>query len=295
MPRRPPGASTLAPSAAGPRDHASALAQRLLPTRIASRITGRIARLQRPWLKDPLIRAFTRCCAIALEEADPSTPEAYPSLNALFTRALRPGSRPLPADPAALASPCDGTVSAVGVLEKDQLLQAKRHRYTAEELLAGDARAFHGGSFLTLYLAPDDYHRIHMPLRGRLVAERHVPGRLLSVSPRLTRAIPRLFARNERLVTHWKTSLGPMAIVAVGALNVGSIETVWRGVAGTREGAAHEYPSGAGPELQRGEELGRFNLGSTVVLLLPPNAARWNEHLEPGCKLRMGEAVGVAE
>ena len=277
-------------------DRVRAAGHRLLPTRALSWLAGRLARCRWSWVKDPLNRAFAARYRLDLEEAEHADPTAYPSLNALFTRGLNPGARPLPADPGALASPCDGTVSAVGTFDAAALLQAKGVAYPPAELLAGmGGEALGSGAYLTLYLSPQDYHRLHAPLDAVLRTERHVPGRLLTVAPPAVRAVPRLFARNERLVTVWDTAAGPMAVVAVGALHVGSIKTTWPGVAEAARGEAAHYPEGCGPRLARGDELGRFNLGSTVILLLPHGSVRWRADLAPGRRVAMGEPVGELE
>ncbi len=288
----PPSSRTEA--AGGAVERLRGAGHRLLPTRLLSGLTRRVARIRRPAaLKDRLNRLFARRYGLDLGEAERAEPEAYPDLNALFTRALRPGARPLPEDPRALACPCDGTVSAAGHLDGGRLLQAKGLPYEVAELLGGfDPAPFRDGAFVTLYLSPSDCHRFHAPLDARLVAERHVPGRLLTVAPVAVRSIPRLFVRNERHVTRWQTAAGPLAYVPVGAVNVGSIETAWGGEVGDPPGRRRDYPAGQGPAFQRGDELGRFNLGSTVILLLPPGTIRWAQHLAPGRKVRMGEALG---
>ncbi len=279
--------------AAGPADRLRGAGHRLLPTRLLSALTRRLARIRRPALKDRLNRLLVRRHGLDLGEAMAAAPEAYPSLNALFTRALRPGARPLPEDPRALACPCDGTVSAAGHLDGEQLLQAKGLPYTVAELLGGlDPAPFRDGAFVTLYLSPRDYHRFHAPLDARLMAERHVPGRLLTVAPAAVRSIPGLFVRNERHVTCWQTAAGPLAYIPVGAVNVGSIETAWGGEVGDPPGRRRDYPGGQGPRFQRGDELGRFNLGSTIILILPAGTVAWADDLEPGRRVRMGEAIG---
>ncbi|MFW6380213.1 MAG: archaetidylserine decarboxylase [Halorhodospira sp.] len=286
-PRAEPGPS--------PADRLRGIGHRLLPTRLLSQLTRNLARCRWPWLKDRINRFFAERYRLELSEAEHPVPEAYPTFHALFTRALRPDARPLPADPGAVASPCDGTVSAVGCLRHGQLLQAKGIDYSAAALLDGaaDPEAFRDGAFLTLYLSPSDYHRFHAPLDARLVAERHVPGRLLTVAPAAVRSIPGLFLRNERLVTSWESAAGPMAYIPVGALNVGSIETVWGGEAGDPPGHQRSYPGDQAPHLRRGDELGRFNLGSTIILLFGPGTVWWRPDLAPGQRVQMGEPLGT--
>ena len=274
-------------------DRVRAFGHRLLPTRLLSRVTWHVARSPRPWLKNRLNRFLVQRYGLDLSEAEHADPCAYPTFNALFTRALRPGARPLPEDPQALVSPCDGTVSAVGHLRGEQLIQAKGIEYPLSTLLGGlDATPLRDGAFVTIYLSPRDYHRFHAPLAGRLCAERHVPGRLLTVAPCAVRAIRGLFLRNERHVTLWETAVGPVAVIPVGAVNVGSIETVWGGAVADASGLSRDYAPGAGVFLDRGEELGRFNLGSTVILVLPRGAVRWADGLVSGQSVRMGEVLG---
>ncbi len=283
---------TRAEGQASALDRLLALAHSFLPTRALSRFTGVLARSRRPWLKNRLNRFFAERYALDLSEAERPRPEDYPSFNALFTRRLQPGSRPLPEDPGSLVSPCDGTVSAVGYLDGESILQAKGVRYRLPTLLGGLP---HGGltdgAFITIYLSPRDYHRFHAPLALSLESERHIPGRLLTVAPSAVRGIGDLFLRNERLALRWQSDRGPVALVAVGALNVGSIETVWSGVSDAPPGSSHHYAPEEGPRLQRGDELGRFNLGSTLILLLPRKTTDWDPGLVPGTRLRMGQAL----
>ncbi len=274
-----------------------ALLQSLLPQHLLSRLTGWLARRRTPWLKDLLIGGFTRLYDVRPEEAAEPNPAAYPSFNAFFTRALADGVRPMPEDPATLACPVDGTVSQAGRLEAGALIQAKGFRYSLASLVGGEApAALGGGSFATLYLAPSDYHRIHCPAGGRLVEMRYLPGRLFSVNGATVSAIPRLFARNERVVCFFETDFGPMAVVLVGALNVGSIETVWAGQVAPgpdRQAMVWRYPAD-GPDavrLARGAELGRFNLGSTVIVLLPEDGPVLSVGLQPGSTVRLGQPL----
>lgn len=277
-----------------PIDFLRALPQYLLPQHALSRVVHAVTRSRRPWLRDRLMAQFLKRFPVDLEEAERSDPDSYESFNDFFTRALRPGTRPL-AD-ATLVSPVDGRVSQKGDVRGRKLFQAKGRLYTLETLL-GDREAaapFHDGRFCTLYLAPPNYHRIHMPVDGRLVALRHLPGRLFSVSPATTRVIPRLFARNERVVAHFETQLGPMALVMVGALLVGSIETIWHGeiTPPTRLRPRElPLPPAAQRQLKQGEEVGRFNMGSTVILLLPASAPGFRHELYHQAPIRLGEAL----
>ncbi|WP_201245582.1 archaetidylserine decarboxylase [Halochromatium salexigens] len=246
-----------------------------------------------PWV----VQLYARLFRVALEEAEEPDPRAYPTFNAFFTRALRPGVRPLPEAADAIACPVDGRVSAVGAIRAEQLLQAKGQRYRLDHLLGGDgalAARFRDGRFATLYLSPRDYHRIHMPLGGALVRTIQVPGRLFSVNPTTVAGVPRLFARNERVVCLFETAAGPMAVVLVGAIFVGSIETVWAGrMTPPRIKAVTVTEAGSGPiRLARGDELGRFNMGSTVILLFGAEAVTWASALIPGAQVRAGSAIG---
>ncbi len=277
-------------------DHIAAACHRLLPTRILSKITRAVANSRRPWLKNPLNRFFVRRYGIDLTEAEDPRPESYPTFNALFTRALAADARPLADNPKAVIAPCDGTVSAVGRLDGEGILQAKGHHYSAAELLAGAAgpsHPFRNGAFITIYLSPRDYHRIHAPRDGRLLSAIHVPGRLLTVAPAAVRALPGLFLRNERLVTVWESDAGTVAVILVGAVNVGLMETAWGGPLSPRgRGDAAPLPSNGEVALRRGDELGRFNLGSTVILLFEDGRVAWRPELAPGSALRMGMEIG---
>jgi phosphatidylserine decarboxylase len=285
---------------AGASDRAFALLQELLPQQLLSRAMHRLARSTTPALRNATIRAVLWAYPkIDLHEAVEPDPFAYPSFNAFFTRALRPGLRPLEGGEHDLVSPVDGTMSQCGVI-RGQLLQAKGMHYTAGALLADESAVprYEGGSFACVYLAPYDYHRIHMPLAGRLTAARYVPGQLYSVNAATARTVTGLFARNERVVCEFDTALGPLAVVLVGALFVGSIETVFAGEVNppaARGGGVRTLDTGLGTELARGAELGRFNMGSTVVVLLGNPSMRFADRLGPGSPLRLGQALARAE
>lgn len=269
-----------------------------LPQHGISRLVHRLARWRwRPWRR-LLIGAFRRVYRVDLAEAADPDPDRYAHFNAFFTRALRPGARPLPEAPAAVASPVDGRISAIGRLQGDRLLQAKDIHYRLSALLGGDpalASALLGGAFATLYLSPRDYHRVHMPVTARLRRMLHVPGRLYGVSPRLVRAVPGLFARNERVACLFEGDCGPFALVLVGAIGVGSIETVWTGeITPPRGLRVRAWDYGArGPVLDRGEELGRFNLGSTVILAFAPARVDWHPEYREERPVRLGEPLGA--
>lgn len=289
------------PDQAGASDRAFALLQDVLPLHTLSRAMHRLARSERPWLRNLILRTVLRAYPqIDLAEAANPDPFAYPSFNAFFTRALKAGARPLAGGDHDLVSPVDGTVSQLGTVRDGELLQAKGIYYTASALLADEAAAarYDGGGFACIYLAPYNYHRIHMPLAGRLTATRYVPGHLYSVNAATARAVPSLFARNERVVCEFDTDLGPLAVVMVGALFVGSIDTVFAGEINppaTRGGLVSHVETGRGRQFARGEELGRFNMGSTVVLLLGHRATRFADRLGPGATVRLGQALARVE
>jgi phosphatidylserine decarboxylase len=282
---------------AGTSDRAFALVQDLLPKHLLSRGMHRLARSTHPVVRNILVRTVLRAYPmIDLREAAEPDPSAYPSFNAFFTRALRPQSRPLAGGESDLVSPVDGTLSQLGTVRRGELLQAKGLHYTAGALLADEAAAgrYEGGGYACIYLAPYNYHRIHMPLAGRLTATRYVPGDLFSVSAATARSVTNLYARNERVACEFDTPLGPLAVVMVGALFVGSIETVFAGEINppaARRGAVSSVEAGLGAAFARGEEIGRFNMGSTVVLLLGNRSTRFDERLGPGATLRLGQAL----
>ena len=283
-------------------DSASARAfvalQYLLPQHLLSALMHQLARSRLHWLKNAFIGAFLQRFHPDMSDAAQPDPFAFESFNAFFTRALRAGARPADPDPSAIVSPVDGSVSQLGRLNGSWLVQAKGHAYTLESLLAAEgswAEAFRGGAFATLYLAPFNYHRIHMPLAGTLRAAWYVPGQLFSVNAATAASVPGLFARNERLVCVFGAGPLNFALVLVGALFVGSMATVWHGEVTPRHPRRRtELPldgSRAGLTLARGAELGRFNMGSTVILLLPPGSAEWRATLAPGSTVRVGAAL----
>ena len=272
--------------------------QYLYPRRLLSRVVRHATRWRFPPLQQWLIRTVVRRYAVGLADAVDSDPRAWPTFNAFFTRPLRPDARPLPADPQALASPSDGTVQSVGEISGTTLVQAKSLTYSLEALLGDDpvmADALAGGTALTLYLAPRDYHRVHLPADATLTSLVHVPGDRFSVSPETTERIRHLFVRNERVAFHFRAAGGsPFAIVMVGALLVGSIETPWTGpVADLRKPGPHRRWDLGAPTLRRGEEIGRFNMGSTVIALFPRGTVHWDEALRPGTFVRCREAIGA--
>ncbi|GAC1627863.1 MAG: archaetidylserine decarboxylase [Nevskia sp.] len=270
--------------------------QKLLPTRLLSALMYGIAEIRNKGFKNRLIRTFLRFYAVNLGEAEYTRVEAYTSFNDFFTRALKPGVRSQPGDPKQLSSPVDGTVSQFGTIRAGVLIQAKGHDYSAATLLADHelAAEFRDGEFSTIYLAPHNYHRVHLPYGGTLRCWAYVPGRLFSVNPSTARALPGLFARNERMVAIFDTEFGPLAVVMVGALFVGGIETVWGGrltPPHSRAKEASHYAPMTPLSFARGDELGRFHMGSTVILLAPRGALDWNAALAPGKAVQLGEAL----
>ncbi len=255
---------------------------------------GRLAGCRARWISRPFIHLFARAYRVDLAEARADRLDDYATFNEFFTRPLKDGARPLAGDLRTAICPADGVVSQAGAIESGRLLQAKGHGYSLHALLGGDAgfldaRRFHGGTFATIYLAPRDYHRVHLPMDGMLVASRAVPGALYSVNATTEAHIEGLFARNERLVCHFDTRLGPMAVVLVGAMIVAGIETVWDGPASPYR---HVQTTDHGNiPFRKGAEIGRFFLGSTVIVCLPPGTARLAAGLEAGTPVKMGQAL----
>ena len=249
-----------------------------------------------PW-KDWQIRWFIRRYGVDVSIAAEPAPASYPDFNTFFTRALAPGARPLEGGPRTIVSPADGTVAEAGSMHGRQVVRAKSRDYTLEALFGGDESAaaeFEGGRFATIYLSPRDYHRVHMPLTGRLRSMVYVPGELFSVNPVTVEAIDGLFARNERIVSFFDTDLGPLAVTLVGAVFVGCIEQVWRGVVTPprrREVVVERYDD-TEIVLEQGHEMGRFNMGSTVILMLANHATEWAPWMASGAPVRMGQHIG---
>ena len=258
-----------------------------------------LARVKAAPVKNFLIRMFIRRYKVDMSLAVEPQPEAYPDFNAFFTRALKPGARPVAPGDHTLACPVDGAVSQLGPIWHRQLLQAKGMDYSLYSLLGGDegmAALFHNGAFATIYLSPRDYHRIHMPLNGVLRRMRYIPGRLYSVNTYSAEHIPGLFTRNERVVILFDTPAGPMAMILVGAIFVSSMETVWeqdlRAAAGGTIRDWHYDPDHEPIALGKGEEMGRFNMGSTVIMLFEQGRVELNEVLQPGTVVQMGQRMG---
>jgi phosphatidylserine decarboxylase len=278
-------------------DRFKAWLQYPLPHHAISRLTHRLTRVRHRGLKDWAIQDFIRRFGVDMSEAEQPDPTAYLTFNAFFTRALKPDTRPVAAGKKDVACPVDGAVSQIGAIEAGRVFQAKGQSFTTLELLGGDAKAaapFEHGQFTTLYLSPRDYHRIHMPLDGTLTRMIHVPGRLFSVNPPTTRAVPRLFARNERVACLFDTPAGPLALVMVGALNVASIETVWAGeVTPPQRPRVQTWDYSGEIQLAKGAEAGRFNMGSTVMLLFGKDRIRWEESYKSASPVQMGRRLAT--
>ena len=270
--------------------------QYLLPQHFLSRIVYALMRCEIAWIKNSLIHVISQMAGINYAEALSPEPADYVSFNAWFTRELKPGVRSFDADPMAFLSPCDGKISETGNLHENRILQAKGQDYTVQDLLANDpvCAQLGDGYFSTIYLSPKDYHRIHMPLSGRLQRMIHVPGRLFSVAPYTARHVPRLFARNERVICVFDTETGPLVMVLVGAMLVSSTETVWAGEVTpnkNKQVTIKDY-TGENISLAKGAEMGRFNMGSTVIVLMPPGALKNLANLAAGDSVMVGQTLG---
>lgn len=272
-------------------------AQYPLPHHLLSRLVLRLTRLEIRALKNLGIKAFCAYFKPNLSEAEHTDIDSYPSFNAFFTRALKPGVRPIAQEPRDVISPVDGAVSQSGEIKDGMIFQAKGRWYSAAELFGSEAEAqpFIDGAFATIYLAPKDYHRIHMPFPGKLTKMIYLPGRLFSVNPAAARTVPRLFARNERVVTIYETEIGPMAVIFVGALFVSACETAWHGLVTPphRKPAENWDYTDQAIHFSKGDEIGRFNMGSTVIVSFGEGAVTWSESLTPEAALKMGERIAV--
>jgi len=275
-------------------DRLAVLPQYLLPKQALTTLAGKFASARLGGLTTSVIRWFVGRYNVNMAEAANPDIASYTSFNDFFTRALKPGARPLA--PADLICPVDGAISQFGPIAKDQVFQAKGHTYSTTALVGGDAAAaarFDNGHFATLYLSPRDYHRIHMPCAGELTRMVHVPGDLFSVNPTTARGVPGLFARNERVVCFFESAQGPFVLVLVGATIVGSMATVWHGqVNPPRTGTLRQWDYAKGQvSLQQGEEMGRFLLGSTVVMLFPQGPLQFNPQWSPTRPIQLGESM----
>ena len=272
--------------------------QHCLPQHLLSRGIGYLADSRVNWLKNFLINRFIAQYNVDMSEAQFADAADYPSFNAFFTRSLKPESRQLDAVANNIASPADGVISEAGSIQGDTLLQAKGQHYDLKMLLGGDlalANQFGHGKFATIYLSPSDYHRVHMPLEGTLRKSIYVPGKLFSVNQTTADHVPNLFARNERLVCIFDGPTGPFAMILVGALIVAGIETVWSGQVTPLSKLACSTDYSKAITLARGAEMGRFKLGSTVILLFGQNAAHWQTNIAAGSVVRVGEAIGALD
>lgn len=271
--------------------------QYLLPQHALSRLLGKLA--DGRTLKDLLISLFIKRYGVDLSEAEITDPKQFNNFNHFFTRALAANARPLAQEEGAVLCPADGSISEVGNIEENRILQAKGRHYTVAQLLADedDAKFFHDGNFATVYLAPRDYHRVHMPMEGKLLQTTYVPGKLFSVNRVTANTVPNLFARNERLVCLFDTPAGKMALVLVGAMIVAGIETVWSGQvcpSPSRVINRTNYEQASPPvQLARGVEMGRFKLGSTVIILFEPGKVALTPALSAGSITRMGQLMGT--
>lgn len=275
------------------------LTQYLLPHKIISKIANLCATCKVTCIKNYLISYFLSRYDVNMSEAIQTDPFAYPTYNDFFTRHLKAECRPIDTNDNTIVSPADGNMAQLGMIKQDQILQAKGHSYSVKSLLGGDLNLtaqFIGGSFATIYLAPKDYHRIHMPLTGRLKKMIYVPGKLFSVNEHAAENIPNLFARNERVIAIFDTVAGPMALILVGAMIVGSIETKWFGTVTpphSKTIKTWEYDKGSAIELSKGAEMGLFKLGSTVIVLFAPQAALWDQNININSDIKMGSKIGL--
>lgn len=271
--------------------------QYLIPQLFLSRILGQVALCRWVWLKNALIGLFVRHFKVDMSKANESDYTRYPNFHEFFTRVLKPGIRSIDVAANTITSPADGAISELGIIESGRLLQAKHHYYSVHALLGGDAslaEQFRQGHFVTIYLAPKDYHRVHMPFSGELQQMDYIPGRLFSVNNQSAKDVSNLFARNERVVSIFKTTFGPMAVVLVGAMVVGSMHTVWHGQVTPAKHAIVErwdYRDKS-ISLNKGDELGFFTLGSTVIVLLPSDVGHWSSALMAGSSVEMGQRIG---
>ena len=272
----------------------------LLPHHLLSRVVQWSTRCRRFPFRKSTTRWFVRHYNVDMSEALEPDPDAYPDFNSFFTRALRPEARPIVKKKRKIGSPADSAISQLGDIQSAQIFQSKGHSYSLLKLLGGSekrAQPYIDGRFATMYLSPGDYHRVHMPLSGRLMETVYIPGRLFSVSPDYTESIPHLFTQNERVVCFFQTEAGPMAVILVGAIFVGSIETVWAGEITPPRGKGIRvmtYTAGDNViQLERGEELGRFNMGgSTIIVLFGPDCVKWGTGLGPERRVQFGQALG---
>ena len=275
------------------------LLQKFLPRLTLTALVFRLARIRTTGIKNFFIRQFVSIYKVDVEEVKQSVPDDFVTFNDFFIRELIAGARPIDAASESIVSPADGTVSAAGKIDRDRIFQAKGLHYTLTDLLAtdiDDATSFVDGAFATIYLSPSDYHRVHSPVSGELVAARYVPGDLFSVNEATVSYLPNLFSRNERLICHLQTVNGPIVVILVGALNVGSISTRWSGDLRPRKKGVVDNiditKKGISTRIEKGDLIGWFNMGSTVIVLLPPGSSDELSILKIGSSVRMGQAIG---
>lgn len=271
--------------------------QYLLPHHLLSNAMANITHCKNRLLKNAFIRLIIRLYGVDMNEAKINDLDQFQSFNHFFTRELRDGARQFPSETNTIACPADGAISQIGLIERDQIFQAKGHSYSLLDLLGGNsehAKAFENGAFVTIYLSPKDYHRLHMPMAGHLREMIHIPGRLFSVNNATVSTVPKLFARNERVVCLFNSDAGPMALILVGAIFVSSIETVWHGVVTppTINEPRHWHYEDNAPTLEKGAEMGRFNMGSTIIVLFGEQHTTWLETLQAGDKVNLGQSLG---
>lgn len=268
--------------------------QYLIPQHIISRFAGSIASSENPWIKNFIIKRFIDHYSVNMNEAKLSNEEDFLSFNDFFCRELQDNARPISKNPKGICSPADGLISQLGTIKNDRIFQAKGQSFNTTELLGGNHKLsaqFNDGEFATIYLSPKDYHRVHMPITGRLTSMVHIPGDLFSVNPTTAENVPRLFARNERLACIFETETGPVAVILVGAMIVASIETIWSGQVAPAGKKVSTTQYGQTVTIEKGKEMGRFKLGSTVVLLFPKDTLRWSETLAAGTAIKMGQEI----
>jgi phosphatidylserine decarboxylase len=271
--------------------------QRLLPHHALSRAGSLLAEARSPWLKNLLINLFIKTFDINLEEANSRFPGDYQNFNAFFTRALKKDARPIDSNDDVIVCPADGTVSQVGFIREGEIFQAKGKNFSSSSLLGAndkDSERFLNGNFITIYLSPKDYHRVHMPIDGELIYTRYIPGKLFSVNLATTQHIDGLFAKNERLVCMFKTPAGRCAVILVGAMMVAGIESVWHGHYEPNVLAINKFDS-QNITLKKGEEMGRFKFGSTVIVMFEPSKTKWSEKYKSGSTTRLGELMTTHE
>ncbi len=283
-------------SAASLFDYLKVLPQYVIPQHFLTAIVYNLTRIEVVLWKNNLIRIFIKLFNVDMQTAIKQKPEEFIHFNEFFTRALMEGARPI--TDSKVISPVDGFISQFGAINNNRLIQAKGRDYTLTDLLAGDedsSKLYENGQFSTLYLSPKNYHRIHMPIDGQLTKMTFVPGRLFAVNQHTTHVVTNLFARNERLIMHFNTELGPVSLIMVGAIFVGSMETIWQGqITPTKERDIKKWDyteNGKQVELIKGQEIGRFNMGSTVILLFPKDTIQWQEKLNKGQAIMMGQAL----